>query len=115
MRLEGKVALVTGAGSGIGRGTAVRFAQEGARVVAADVRGDAARETAAELDDALALALDVTSRPSIEAGLRQLVERFGALDILVNNAAVTIVGAVHELGEEEWDKELDTNLKSIYL
>jgi meso-butanediol dehydrogenase/(S,S)-butanediol dehydrogenase/diacetyl reductase len=115
-RLDGKVALVTGAGSGIGKRTAVRFAQEGALVAAADLRGDAARETAAEIGgEAIGLELDVTSSASIRAGLDSLLARYGAIDVVVNNAGVTIVGAVHEIEEDDWDRELTTNLKSIYL
>jgi NAD(P)-dependent dehydrogenase (short-subunit alcohol dehydrogenase family) len=115
-RLQGKVALVTGAGSGIGRETALRFAQEGARVCAADLRGDAARQTAAEIGgDAVGLDLDVTSGESARAGLDAVLERFGGIDVLVNNAGVTIVGAAHELEEDEWDRELAANLKGIYL
>ena len=115
-RLAGKIALVTGAGSGIGRETAMRFAGEGARVAAADLRGDAARETASLIGgDALGLELDVTSAPSIEKGVLALTESLGGLDVVVNNAGVTIVGAVHELTEDEWDRELDANLKSIFL
>jgi NAD(P)-dependent dehydrogenase (short-subunit alcohol dehydrogenase family) len=110
------VALVTGAGSGIGKETARRFASEGARVACADIRGEAAMATASEIGEhALGLELDVTSTPSIVAGLGQLLERFGGLDCVINNAGVTIVGAAHEMPEEEWDKELDTNLKSVYL
>jgi NAD(P)-dependent dehydrogenase (short-subunit alcohol dehydrogenase family) len=115
-RLQGKVALVTGAGSGIGKRTALRFAEEGALVAAADLRGETAEATAAELGGgALGLALDVTQAASIEAGLDALLERFGGLDVVVNNAGVTIVGAAHELEEADWDRELATNLKSIYL
>ncbi len=114
-RLADKVALVTGAGSGIGRETALRFAAEGARVVAADLRGDAARESAKLIGDALGLELDVTSAASVGAGVDAVIERHGGLDIVVNNAGVTIVGAVHELSEEDWQQELATNLKSIYL
>ena len=115
-RLAGRVALVTGAGSGIGRMTAVRFAEEGARVAAADVRRDAAEKTAANIGGgAIALELDVVSGPSIDAGLQRLLDAFGGLDIVVNNAGVTIVGAAHELSEGEWDLELDINLKSVYL
>jgi NAD(P)-dependent dehydrogenase (short-subunit alcohol dehydrogenase family) len=115
-RLEGQVALVTGAGSGIGRETALRFAQEGARVCAADLRGDSARETAAAIGaDAIGVELDVTSSGSAAAGLDAVLQRFGGIDILVNNAGVTIVGAAHELDEADWDKELAANLKGIYL
>jgi len=115
-RLDGKVALVTGAGSGIGRATAVRFAEEGASVACADLRGDAARETAAAIGgDTLGIELDVTSSPSIRVGVAQTVEALGGLDILVCNAGVTIVGSVMDLSEDEWDTELATNLKSVFL
>jgi NAD(P)-dependent dehydrogenase (short-subunit alcohol dehydrogenase family) len=115
-RLSGKTALVTGAGSGIGRETALRFAQEGALVAAADLRGDAAAETAREAGgEAIGLEVDVTSAPQVDDVVAEVVERLGRLDIVVNNAGVTIVGAVHELDEDEWDRELAANLKSIYL
>jgi NAD(P)-dependent dehydrogenase (short-subunit alcohol dehydrogenase family) len=115
-RLAGKIALVTGAGSGIGRETARRFAQEGARVAATDVRGETAEATNAEIGGGgLALELDVTRSESIRNALREIVERFGGIDVVVNNAGVTIVGAAHEMTEEDWDRELATNLKSIYL
>ena len=114
-RLEGKVAIVTGAGSGIGRRTAERFAEEGARVVVADWREDAAREVAATLDGALAVRMDVTQAASIAEGVAATVEAFGGLDAIVCNAGVTIVGGVTDLDEDQWDRELATNLKSVYL
>ena len=115
MRLDGKIAFVTGAGSGQGREIAMRFAAEGARIAAADLRGDTAEETAAEIDGGLALEVDVTRAQSVEVGLEAAVNEFGGIDILINNAGVTIVGAAHNLAEDEWDRQLDTNLKSIYL
>jgi NAD(P)-dependent dehydrogenase (short-subunit alcohol dehydrogenase family) len=115
-RLEGKVALITGAGSGIGRETAMRFADEGARVCAADLRPDSAIETAAQIGgETIGLELDVTSAGSAAAAVESVVERFGGIDLVVNNAGVTIVGAAHELEEDDWDRELAANLKGIYL
>jgi NAD(P)-dependent dehydrogenase (short-subunit alcohol dehydrogenase family) len=116
MRLRDKATLVTGGGSGIGRETALRFAAEGARVAVADVRAEAAATTAAEIGgDAVAVTIDVTARASVEAGVATAVTALGGLDVLVCNAGVTIVGSVMDLTEEQWDAELDTNLKSIFL
>src|SRR5262245_19120523 len=116
MRLEGKLARATVAAAGIGRETATRFAAEGARVALADVREDAARAAAAELGaGAFGLGIDVTSRASVDAAVAAAVGELGGLDVVVCNAGVTIVGSVIELSEEQWDQELDTNLKSIFL
>ena len=115
-RLAGKTCLVTGAGSGIGRATARRFADEGAKVAAADLRGEAAVETAVAIGgDAIGIQVDVTSADSVAACIDHVADAFGSLDVVVNNAGVTIVGAAHELDEADWDRELATNLKSVYL
>ena len=115
-RLQDKVALITGAGSGIGRATAERFAEEGAKVVAADLKAETAQATADAIGgEAFGVGIDVTDRASIAAVVEETVGRFGGLDVLVCNAGVTIVGSVMDLDEEQWDKELDTNLKSVFL
>jgi NAD(P)-dependent dehydrogenase (short-subunit alcohol dehydrogenase family) len=115
-RLQDKVALITGAGSGIGRATAERFAEEGAKVVAADLKAETAQATADAIGgDAFGIGIDVTDRTSIARAVEETVGRFGGLDTLVCNAGVTIVGSVMDLTEDQWDKELDTNLKSVFL
>ena len=116
MRLEGRAALVTGAASGIGRSIARRFADEGARVALADLDGDAAAACAEGLSgDAVALTVDVTDGPSIERAVASVTERFGRLDTVVNNAGIPMVGAAHDLAEDDWDRVMAANLKSVYL
>jgi NAD(P)-dependent dehydrogenase (short-subunit alcohol dehydrogenase family) len=118
-RLKDKVALVTGAGSGIGRQTALRFAQEGAAVMAVDLLEDTAAETAAMIAQeggrAGSARMDVTRSAEIDAGVQRTLDELGGLDIVVNNAGITIVGAAHDLDEDDWDRELAINLKSVYL
>jgi NAD(P)-dependent dehydrogenase (short-subunit alcohol dehydrogenase family) len=119
MTLAGKIALVTGAGAGIGAATARRLAAEGATVAVADRDADAAKANARalEADGATALALsgDVGRIDDARALVEACVERFGGIDVLVNNAGVVRYGEVPDLSEEEWDLQLDTNLKGPFL
>jgi NAD(P)-dependent dehydrogenase (short-subunit alcohol dehydrogenase family) len=119
MRLKDKVAIVTGAGSGIGRATALRFAEEGARVVVVDWHEDGGAATVGSVRDAggeahLVVA-DVSRAADAERIVAEAVRVFGRLDALVNNAAVLVAKAVPELSEEEWDRVLGVNLKGVFL
>jgi NAD(P)-dependent dehydrogenase (short-subunit alcohol dehydrogenase family) len=109
MRLEGKVALVTGAASGLGRASALRFASEGASVACVD------REVAEAPAGGLALAADVTDEASIEAAVAATLERFGRVDVLYANAGVPSAGQVHETSLGEWQRVLDVNLTGVFL
>jgi NAD(P)-dependent dehydrogenase (short-subunit alcohol dehydrogenase family) len=116
---EDRPAFVTGAGSGIGRATAVRLASEGAPVAVVDVRLDAATATAEAITGAggraVALEADVRDRVQVESARERALEAFGSLRSLVNNAGLVRMSALDELEEEEWDLVLDTNLKGMYL
>jgi NAD(P)-dependent dehydrogenase (short-subunit alcohol dehydrogenase family) len=119
VRLSGKNAIVTGAGSGIGRAVALGFAREGAGVVAADVDESRARETAQAIEAAggtvLAVQVDVSSKASVEALLDAAVGKFGRIDVLFNNAGVSSRASFLEMAEEEWDRVLGVNLKGQFL
>jgi glucose 1-dehydrogenase/3-oxoacyl-[acyl-carrier protein] reductase len=116
---SGRPAFVTGAGSGIGRATALRLADEGAAVAVVDVRLDAAEETAARIAEAggraAAFAADVRERAEVEAARDGAIEAFGTIRSLVNNAGLLRMSVFDDLPEEEWDLVLDTNLKGMYL
>ena len=115
MRLEGKVAIVTGGAQGIGRATARRFASEGAKVVIADLQADAAASVATEIGavggEAIGIAADVTDRSAAGAVVDAAVERFGGVDILFNNAGVIRITPFLEIDEAEWDLLFDVNCK----
>lgn len=118
-RLEGRVALITGAASGIGREMALRFAAEGAHVVAADIDATGGAATAAEAavrgEQCVFLELDVTQREAWQRVVETAIEKFDRLDILVNNAGIGGEGRIEELPEEMWDRILDVNLKGVFL
>jgi NAD(P)-dependent dehydrogenase (short-subunit alcohol dehydrogenase family) len=109
-RLQGKTALVTGGGSGIGRAICIRFASEGASVVVADLLGERAEEVAVAIGGR-AVQADVTSA----ADVARMVQTAGGVDVLVNNAGGGMANGVLETDEEEWDQDLALNLKSAFL
>lgn len=115
-RFEGRVALVTGAGSGIGRGAAEHLAADGAVVVLAGRREAALRETAAVIGaSAEVLPVDVSVPVEVDRAMAGMLERHGAPDIVVHAAGQTVVGAAHELSDAEWDRQFDVNVRSIQL
>jgi 3-hydroxybutyrate dehydrogenase len=118
MKLQGKVAVVTGAASGIGREIARTYAREGAKVVIADLNQQGADAVAAELggaDKAIGVAMDVTSEEQVEAGMAKAVAAFGRLDILVSNAGIQIVSPVHELAFDKWKLMMAIHLDGAFL
>ena len=117
-RLQDRVALVTGAASGIGAACALRFAQEGARVAGLDVARpdpDAWADVAKAAPEVLFLEADVRDEAAVERAVEETAGRFGRIDVLVNAAGVSGAGAVDQLEAPEWDRVLDTNLKGTYL
>jgi 3-oxoacyl-[acyl-carrier protein] reductase len=115
-QLEGKVAIVTGAGSGFGEGIAKLYAKEGAKVVIADINIDAAKRVAAEIGDAaLAIKTDVANFDDVRALVSTTNEKFGSVDIVVNNAAITHKNQpLLDVDEAMFDRMFDVNVKSIY-
>lgn len=119
MKLKDKIAIVTGAGSGIGKAIAIDFAAEGAKVVIADINEDTAQATVDAIKgqggEALAVKTDVGYSKDVEKMVAQAVERFGEVNILVNNAGIILQAAVVDTKEEDWDTILRNNLKSVFL
>lgn len=115
MRLQEKVAIVTGGGSGFGAGIARKFAAEGASVVVADINGEAAAGIADQLGG-MAVQADVSDADSVRAMVADVTQRFGRIDIMVNNAGVThLPGPMEEVTEDDFDRVMAVNCKSIYL
>ncbi len=119
MRLQGKVAIITGAAAGIGRASALLFAQEGASIVAVDLDRGGNEVLASEIlkagGRAVTIEGDVSRAADVQRIVRQARERFGKLDILFNNAGIVPRGKVHETTETEWDCAMAINVKSMYL
>lgn len=117
MRLKNKSAIVTGGASGFGAGIVRKFVAEGARVMIADINGEGADALAKELGDVtLAQHVDVANGPSVEAMMKAAIAEFGQLDIVVNNAGVShMPNALEDISEEDFDRVLAINAKSVYL
>ena len=118
MRVENKVVIITGAGSGIGRETAFLFAKEGAKVIATDVDEKAGNETVEEITknggDAFFAQLDITDRDQSKQVVRDALDRYGKIDVLINNAGIIQDALVSKMTEEQWDKVIDVNLKGPF-
>ncbi|HUV58346.1 MAG TPA: SDR family oxidoreductase [Acidimicrobiales bacterium] len=114
-RIEGKVCIVTGAGSGIGRASSIRLAEEGGRVLCADINESSALETAAMISSsggaAVGREVDVSSSAAVDEMVGAAFDRWGRVDVLVNNAGVNLPGVLHEVSDETIDRTLDVNVK----
>jgi len=119
MKLSGKVAVVTGAASGIGRASAIAFAAEGARVVAADLDARRGEETVTAMSscghEAVFVRADVAKENDVRRIVEETVARWGRIDILFNNAGIVLVKALEEMTEAEWDRVMAVNVKAAFL
>jgi 3-oxoacyl-(acyl-carrier-protein) reductase len=119
LKLKDKVAIITGAGSGIGEATAIRFAKEGAKVVINDVNMEAANSVLEKVKEiggeGLVIKADISKKDDVEGMMHKVVEHFGKLDILVNNAGINRDAFAKKMTEEDWDLVIKINLKGTFL
>lgn len=119
MRLEGKIALITGAGSGIGRQTAQLFAKEAATVIVNDIDRTRGEETARSIRDeggtSTFIQADTTDADSVKRMVDQIIKTYSTIDILFNNAGISGIGPLHLIEEEDWDRIMQVNIKGVYL
>lgn len=119
MRLANKIAIITGAGSGIGKSTALRFAAEGATVIINDLQADNGSQTVAEIVEQDGQALFVQGDVTDGADMKQLADtviaRYGRIDILFNNAGISGIGLLHEIEPDHWDRVMSVNVRGVYM
>jgi len=113
-RLKDKVAIITGAAKGIGFATAKRFAEEGAKVMIADISMEAVKTATAQIPNAEPFVVNVTDRASIQTAVDQILERHGRIDILINNAGITQDARLIKMTEAQFDAVIDVNLKGVF-
>ncbi|MDN6626903.1 MAG: SDR family oxidoreductase [Pisciglobus halotolerans] len=119
MLLKDKVVIVTGAASGFGRDTSLLFAEEGAKVIAVDFNKEGVNETVEQIKtagrEATSIQADVSSDEDVHNFMKKAVQTYGKIDILFNNAGIYVPGKADEVSEDDWDKMMNVNLKSVYL
>src|SRR5438445_1458108 len=118
MLLEDKVAIITGAASGIGKATAITFGREGAKVMCADVNADGAEAVARQIADtggeAASVKVDVVVETDVQRMIQDTVARWGRLDVIYNNAGIGVGNPVTQVSTEEWDRIIDINLRGVF-
>lgn len=118
MRLKDKISIITGAGTGIGRATAIKFAKEGGKVIVADLNEVGMEETVSNIvefgGEAICFKVDITNKLEISKMVDEIMERYGRIDVLVNNAGIIDDGQLYKMTDEQFDKVIDVNLKGTY-
>jgi NAD(P)-dependent dehydrogenase (short-subunit alcohol dehydrogenase family) len=119
MKIEGKTAIITGAAAGIGAASATLFAREGAKIVAVDIESELLVQVSAQIKkaggDCFVVTADVSKRDDVQNALRLATGKFGRVDILFNNAGIVPTGKIEAISEEQWDRAMAINVKSMYL